>query len=251
MKIHALPAFADNIIWGLESAGELVVVDPGQAEPVLQFLADQSLRLSGILITHHHADHTGGISDLLHQLPSKTNGSVPVFGPGYCKSLGVTYEVTDGSEVWLFNHSLRLETIACPGHTADHIAFFAHPSGQAPLLFCGDTLFAGGCGRLLGGTAAQLFHSLGRFAALPDDTRVFCAHEYTLSNLLFAVQALPDNTAIRDRLIQVKDQRAQGLCTLPSTIGLEKKTNPFLLSVAEANLAQFAARRTAKDSFRS
>ncbi|MBM3375613.1 MAG: hydroxyacylglutathione hydrolase [Betaproteobacteria bacterium] len=250
MKIHALPAFTDNIIWGLESAGELVVVDPGQAEPVLQFLADQSLGLSGILITHHHADHTGGISDLLNQFPSRTVGPLPVFGPGYCKSLGVTHEVTDGSEVWLFNHSLRLETMACPGHTVDHIAFFAHPSGQAPLLFCGDTLFAGGCGRLLGGTASQLFQSLGRFAALPDDTRVFCAHEYTLSNLLFAAQALPENAAIRNRLIQVKDQRAQGLSTLPSTIGLEKKTNPFLLSVAEANLAEFAARRTAKDNFR-
>lgn len=250
MKIHALPAFVDNIIWGLESAGELVVVDPGQAEPVLRFLADQGLRLSGILITHHHADHTGGISDLLKQCPSKTNGQFPVFGPGYCQSLGVSHEVTDGSEVWLFNHSLRLEAIACPGHTVDHIAFFAQPSGQPPLLFCGDTLFAGGCGRLLGGTAAQLFNSLGRFATLPDDTRVFCAHEYTLSNLLFAAQALPDNAAIRNRLIQVKDQRAQGLCTLPSTIGLEKKTNPFLLSVAEKNLAQFAARRAAKDSFR-
>ena len=250
MKIHALPAFTDNIIWGLESAGELVVVDPGQAKPVLQVLADQGLELSGILITHHHADHTGGISDLLNQFPSNRKGPVPVFGPGYCKRLGVTHEVTDGSEVWLFNHSLRLETMACPGHTVDHIAFFAHPSGQAPLLFCGDTLFAGGCGRLLGGTASQLFQSLGRFAALPDDTRVFCAHEYTLSNLLFAAQALPENTAIRNRLIQVKDQRAQGLSTLPSTIGLEKKTNPFLLSVAEKNLAQFAARRAAKDSFR-
>lgn len=250
MKIHALPAFADNIIWGLESAGELVVVDPGQAEPVMQFLADRGLRLSAILVTHHHADHTGGISELLSQCAAKTKEGLAVFGPGYCKSLGVTHEVTDGSEVWLFSHSLRLETIACPGHTRDHIAFFAHPSGQAPMLFCGDTLFAGGCGRLLGGTAAQLFHSLGRFAALPDDTRVFCAHEYTLSNLLFAAQALPGNAAIRNRLIQVKGQRAQGLCTLPSTIGLEKKTNPFLLSVAEANLAEFAARRTAKDNFR-
>lgn len=250
MKIHALPAFADNIIWGLESAGELVVVDPGQAEPVLRFLSDRGLRLSAILVTHHHADHTGGIGDLLAQLPAKTNEGLAVFGPGYCKSLGVSHEVTDGSEVWLFNHSLRLETIACPGHTVDHIAFFTHPSGQAPMLFCGDTLFAGGCGRLLGGTAEQLFHSLGRFAALPDDTRVFCAHEYTLNNLLFAAQALPSNAAIRNRLIDVKRQREQGLCTLPSTIGLEKRTNPFLLSVAEANLKQFAARRIAKDNFR-
>ncbi|MFZ9813100.1 MAG: hydroxyacylglutathione hydrolase [Burkholderiaceae bacterium] len=250
MKIHALPAFADNIIWGLESAGELVVVDPGQAEPVLRFLSDRGLKLSAILVTHHHADHTGGIGDLLAQLPTKTKEGLAVFGPGYCKSLGVSHEVTDGSEVWLFNHSLRLETIACPGHTVDHIAFFTHPSGQAPMLFCGDTLFAGGCGRLLGGTAEQLFHSLGRFAVLPDDTRVFCAHEYTLNNLLFAAQALPSNAAIRNRLIDVKRQREQGLCTLPSTIGLEKRTNPFLLSVAEANLKQFAARRIAKDNFR-
>ena len=250
MKIHALPAFADNIIWGLESAGELAVVDPGQAEPVLQFLSDRGLRLSAILVTHHHADHTGGIGDLLAQLPTKTKEGLAVFGPGYCKSLGVSHEITDGSEVWLFNHSLRLETIACPGHTVDHIAFFTHPSGQAPMLFCGDTLFAGGCGRLLGGTAEQLFHSLGRFAALPDDTRVFCAHEYTLNNLLFASQVLPYDHDILLRLSQVQEQRSQGQCTLPSTIDLEKKTNPFLLSVISKNLTQFAERRAAKDVFR-
>jgi hydroxyacylglutathione hydrolase len=250
MKIHALPAFTDNIIWALESAGALVVVDPGQAEPVLQFLTDHHLRLSGILVTHHHADHTGGIAAILERSHKAGDDAVPVFGPDYCRGLGVSHPVTDGEEVWLFGQGLCLTTIACPGHTVDHIAFFAQPAAEAPLLFCGDTLFAGGCGRLLGGTAAQLYSSLERLMSLPGQTRVFCAHEYTLNNLLFARQVLPDNIAIHRRLGQVQEQRSRGQCTLPSTIALEKETNPFLLSVIAKNLTQFSERRAAKDVFR-
>jgi len=250
MKIHAIPAFTDNIIWALESAGALVVVDPGQAAPVLQFLEDHRLRLSAILVTHHHADHTGGIAAILERSQKAGDHTVPVFGPDYCRGRGVSHPVIDGEEVWLFDQGLRITTLACPGHTVDHIAFFAEPVGESPMLFCGDTLFAGGCGRLLGGTAAQLFASLDRLMGLPGHTRVFCAHEYTLNNLLFAAQVLPDNTAIRRRLTQVREQRSQGRCTLPSTIALEKETNPFLLSVIAKNLTQFSERRAAKDVFR-
>lgn len=248
MKIHALPAFTDNIIWGLESAGSLVVVDPGQSAPVAQFLKAQGLRLSGILITHHHADHTGGIRELLALTPNGQD--VPVFGPATCRDLGVSVGVSEAAEVRLFDGTLRLRVLECPGHTADHIAFYGEVPGEAPLLFCGDTLFAGGCGRLLGGTAEQLYASLDRLRDLPGPTRVFCAHEYTLNNLLFAADVLPAHAAIGDRLRAVQKQRAEGLLTLPSTIALERETNPFLLAVGSASLPQFVAWRLAKDTFR-
>ena len=247
MHIHAIPAFEDNIIWGLESAGELVVVDPGDAEPVIRVLTSQRLRLSAILITHHHGDHTGGVATLKDYCQARQSSPLRVFGPARCRDHGVTDTVDEGATVSLFGDSLRLSVLFCPGHTSDHIAYFGAPAGKRPLLFCGDTLFAGGCGRLLGGTAEQLFQSLQRFAALPPETAVYCAHEYTLSNLLFAAATLPSHPQISQRLADVKHLRAQGICTLPSSIGIEKTTNPFLLA---DSLEEFAARRRAKDSFR-
>lgn len=248
MKIHALPAFTDNIIWGLESAGSLVVVDPGQSAPVSEFLKAHGLALTGILITHHHADHTGGIRDLLALAPRGQD--IPVYGPATSRALGVSVGVSEASEVRLFEDTIRLRVLDCPGHTADHIAFLGEVPGQAPVLFCGDTLFAGGCGRLLGGTAEQLFASLGRLGDLPGNTRVFCAHEYTLNNLLFAANVLPAHSAIGERLRTVQNLRAEGILTLPSTIALERETNPFMLAVASASLSQFIAWRAAKDTFR-
>lgn len=247
MDIHAIPAFEDNIIWALEYAGELVVVDPGDAGPVIHFLSTQNLRLSGILITHHHGDHTGGIAQLRDYCQARQPDPLPVFGPERCQDQGVTETVEEGATVSLFRNALRLSVLFCPGHTTDHIAYFGAPAGKAPILFCGDTLFAGGCGRLLGGTAAQLYGSLQRLAALPPETAVYCAHEYTLSNLLFAAATLPANPQISQRLADVKNLRANGICTLPSSIAIEKTTNPFLLA---DSLEEFAARRHAKDSFR-
>ena len=247
MDIHAIPAFEDNIIWALESAGELVVVDPGDAGPVIHFLSTQHLRLSGILVTHHHGDHTGGIAQLQDYCQAKRPDPLPVFGPERCRGQGVTETVAEGATVSLFRNTLHLSVLFCPGHTNDHIAYFGAPAGKAPILFCGDTLFAGGCGRLLGGTAAQLYGSLQRFAALPPETAVYCAHEYTLSNLLFAAATLPANPQIKQRLADVKNLRSHGICTLPSSIAIEKMTNPFLLA---GSLEEFTARRHAKDSFR-
>jgi hydroxyacylglutathione hydrolase len=247
MDIHAIPAFEDNIIWALESAGELVVVDPGDAGPVIQFLTTRNLRLSGILITHHHGDHTGGIAQLRDYCQVRQPDSVRVFGPERCRDYGVTETVEEGATVPLLRNTLCLSVLVCPGHTTDHIAYFGAPAGKAPILFCGDTLFAGGCGRLLGGTAEQLYGSLQRLAALPPETEVYCAHEYTLSNLLFAAATLPANPHIRQRLADVKNLRANDICTLPSSIAIEKTTNPFLLA---GSLEEFAARRRAKDSFR-
>jgi hydroxyacylglutathione hydrolase len=248
MKIHALPAFSDNIIWAIESAGSLVVVDPGQSDPVIRFLQEHRLRLAAVLITHHHADHTGGIRDLTSY--AQSTEPVPVYGPESCLDRGVTERVADNDEVVLFHGRLRLTTIACPGHTEDHVAFFGASPGQDPLLFCGDTLFAGGCGRLLGGTATQLYESLRKFTELPSKTRVFCAHEYTLNNLLFAADLLPENAAIQARLTLVRRQRAQNELTLPSSLKVECNTNPFLLAVLSGSLAQFTAWRAAKDTFR-
>ncbi|MFM1880144.1 MAG: hydroxyacylglutathione hydrolase [Pseudomonadota bacterium] len=247
MEIHAIPAFEDNIIWALEFGGQLVVVDPGDADPVTRFLEDRGLLLAGILITHHHGDHTGGIRPLVEFSQAQHGHRPPVYGPAQCLDFGVTQVVDEGAEISLIAEGLRLSVLSCPGHTTDHIAFFGHPANQPPVLFCGDTLFAGGCGKLLGGTAAQLYRSLQRFAGLPAETAVYCAHEYTLNNLLFAAAILPQAPAIQSRLAEVRDRRARGISTLPSSIGLEKATNPFLLATS---LEKFISRRLAKDSFR-
>lgn len=222
MNLIAVPAFTDNYIWMLHDGSSALVVDPGDATPVLAALEAHALRLTGILVTHHHSDHVGGLAGLRPHLHG------PVFGPAR-ENIPKPYTAVHAGETveWL---GQRFTVIDVPGHTAGHIAFFCErpAGGGAPLLFCGDTLFSGGCGRLFEGTPAQMQDSLQQLAALPGDTRVCCAHEYTLSNLRFAQTVEPANEALADYRRWCEAQRAQQQPTLPSTIAVERQINPFL-----------------------
>ncbi|WP_043704111.1 hydroxyacylglutathione hydrolase [Leptothrix cholodnii] len=240
MNLLALPAFDDNYIWMLHDGQAGVVVDPGDAAPVIAALERLSLRLAGILVTHHHGDHVGGLAALLQRWP------VPVWGPaGEPMPVPVT-AVRDGDTVRVLG--LALQVIDVPGHTAGHVAYFIdaadQPSIGEPVLFCGDTLFSAGCGRLFEGTPAQMLTSLSRLAALPGDTRVCCAHEYTLSNLRFARAVEPDNAAIARHEAHCLGLRATRTPTLPSRIALERQINPFLRS-HEAAVIETARERGA------
>lgn len=225
LTITPIPAFNDNYIWALQNEeGQVFVVDPGDAAPVKTWLASNSLSLAGILITHHHADHTGGINGLL------ADERVPVFGPagGHIKQLD--HALKENDQVTVFGHVF--DVMETPGHTLDHIVYFYRGTDDdpdiPPLLFCGDTLFAGGCGRIFEGNPQMLYTSLQRLAGLPGATRVFCAHEYTLANLAFATSADPDNDELIKRQEAERRKREQNHPTLPSTILLEQRTNPFL-----------------------
>ncbi|THF58054.1 hydroxyacylglutathione hydrolase [Pseudothauera rhizosphaerae] len=232
MDIIPLPAFRDNYIWLLRTGHDAAVVDPGDAEVVENHLAEQGLALRAVLLTHHHADHVGGVGELLGR------HRVPVFGPAGESIAGVDHPVKEGDEVALPGFPLRFTVLDVPGHTAGHVAY------RAPgLIFPGDTLFSAGCGRLLGGTAAQLFASLERLAALPEDTALYCAHEYTLANLAFAHAAEPHNPARDEYAAACAARRAHGLPTLPSTIGLERRVNPFL-RVREPGVIDAVARHS-------
>lgn len=233
--IEAIPAFRDNYIWALSTAQGCLLVDPGDAEPCLDWLRQRQQTLMAILVTHHHADHTGGIATLRSAWPD-----IDVYGPATSPFPGITRPMQDGDTPCIAG--IGFQVLATPGHTLDHIAWFAADIGGEPALFCGDTLFAGGCGRLFEGSPEHMLHSLDRLSALPDDTRIFCAHEYTLGNLTFAQTVEPDNTALRDRLCRVRQQRQQGHMTLPSRLQEERQTNPFLRS-HEPDLWQQAARR--------
>lgn len=243
MRVSPIPAFTDNYIWALHTSNSGVfVVDPGDAVPVEEFLQAHKLQLNGILITHHHADHTGGIRALCE------DRQIPVYGPAQSGIRGITHAVADGDLVSLPNNSLTV--IAVPGHTLDHIAYLFDSPDDTPALFCGDTLFAGGCGRLFEGTAEMMYTSLRRLGALPDATRVFCAHEYTVNNLRFALKAEPDNTALAERLKAELEKRQQNLPTLPSTILQEQRTNPFLrchIASIRANVGQNMAQSLLSD----
>lgn len=242
MILIPVPAFDDNYIWLLHDGQQALVVDPGQAEGVLECLQTHDLRLDSILLTHHHGDHTGGVQ----VLRERTGASV--LGPMREHLPEPLHRVTGGDTLELLGH--RFEVIDVPGHTAGHVAFHAPDVDGTPLLFCGDTLFSGGCGRLFEGTPAQMFDSLSRLAELPDNTRVCCAHEYTLSNLRFAQAVEPDNEALAAYLTQCQTLRARNLPTLPSTMGLEKQINPFLRSrvPAVALAAQAHAPGSAADA---
>lgn len=222
VNVIPVPAFRDNYLWLFHTAGDrrAYVVDPGDARPVEAALAEHGLELAGILVTHHHPDHIGGIDSLLAKHP------VPVYGPGGGSVPQVTEPVREGDRVSLDN-GCHFDVIAVPGHTLDHLAYFSD-GGEAPLLFCGDTLFAGGCGRLFEGSPAQMYQSLGKLSRLPDDTRVYCAHEYTLANLAFAKAVEEDNPELRERIKIEQSRRDRQVPTVPSTISLEKSTNPFL-----------------------
>ena len=221
LSVVGVPAFKDNYLWLIHDGVHAAAVDPGDAAPILAELAARHLTLTAILLTHHHADHIGGVPQLLAHAP------VPVFGPRKDKIAAVSERLAEGDRVQVPGLELALRVLDVPGHTAGHIAYVRETPG-AHWLFCGDTLFAGGCGRLFEGTPAQMAESLGKLAALPDDTQVFCAHEYTLANLRFADAAEPGNPQLARRIEAEGAKRAAGIPTVPSTIGLEKATNPFL-----------------------
>jgi hydroxyacylglutathione hydrolase len=216
-EIFCLPAFEDNYIWCLRRGDDIAVVDPGDAAPVFKHLAKSSQRLRAILITHHHTDHTGGIAALVEHFP------VPVFGPVAEAIAGVTHPVADGDSIKLPTLDIEFEVLDVAGHTRGHVAYYRRGT-----LFCGDTLFGCGCGRLFEGSAAQLHAALSRIAALPADTFVYCAHEYTASGIRFATAVEPENPAIAVRGKWVAERRAQGLPTVPFRLADELATNPFL-----------------------
>ncbi|MFL6535938.1 MAG: hydroxyacylglutathione hydrolase [Pseudomonas sp.] len=232
IQISALPAFTDNYIWLLQdhSTQRCAVVDPGDAAPVRAWLdAHPGWTLSDILVTHHHHDHVGGVESL----KSATNATV--YGPASENIPARDIALGDNASITVLG--LDFDVHAVPGHTLGHIAYY-----HRGLLFCGDTLFAAGCGRLFEGTPEQMHQSLSRLAALPEDTLVYCTHEYTLSNLKFAAAVEPGNPDVAARLEKVAEQRNQGVMTLPSTLALEKLTNPFLRT-AETFVKQKADER--------
>ncbi len=258
LDVTPIPAFQDNYIWlirGHHNQQAVAVVDPGTAEPVLATLAAEQLQLQAILATHHHADHVGGVLELV----AATGAAV--FGPGRERLPPV--EVTrlaGGDRVRLPALGFEFQVLDVPGHTAGHIAYYGHGA-----LFCGDTMFSAGCGRLFEGTAAQMLAALDAFAELPDETLVYCGHEYTLANLRFARTVEAGNSDIVDYVQKASVLRAGGRPTLPSTIGLEKRVNPFLRSRHEnvklaaerragrplpTPVAVFAEMRSWKDTFR-
>jgi hydroxyacylglutathione hydrolase len=223
MNLIALPAFTDNYVWMLHDGRDAVVVDPGEAAPVIAALDAQALRLAGILITHHHGDHIGGVNALRPRLPAPDR----VWGPARESMPQPCHPLQEGDVVEVLGQ--RFEVLDVPGHTAGHIAFYcAALDGGGPLLFCGDTLFSAGCGRLFEGTPAQMHTSLSKLAALPGTTRVCCTHEYTLGNLRFALAAEPDNAAALAYRAWCEAERASGRPTLPSTVAREREVNPFL-----------------------
>ena len=253
VDIVPIRAFKDNYIWCLRRDSVAVVVDPGDANPVLDYLSDEGLRLAAILTTHHHADHVGGNTGLT------TKYNVPVFGPAHEHIPGITQLLREGDSVDVPGIGIQLRVLDVPGHTRGHIAY--HGAG---LLFCGDTLFSCGCGRLFEGTARQMHASLSKFAALPGDTLVYCGHEYTLANLRFARAVEPQNKSLDAREAQARAALAKGNPSLPSTIQSELASNPFLRSADPAVIASasdhagriltnpvdvFAALRQWKDRF--
>ncbi|WP_288079010.1 hydroxyacylglutathione hydrolase [Pseudomonas sp.] len=237
IQISALPAFTDNYIWLLQEpqSRRCAVVDPGDAAPVLAWLKQNpGWTLSDILVTHHHHDHVGGVEAL------KRVSGATVYGPAHETIPARDVALQDNQRISVLGWDFAV--YAVPGHTLGHIAFY-HPG----VLFCGDTLFAAGCGRLFEGTPAQMHASLQRLAALPADTRVYCTHEYTQSNLRFAHAVEPDNADIAERVENVNRLRARGEITLPSNLALEKRTNPFLRT-AETSVKQKADERNGRDN---
>lgn len=258
MKLIPLPAFQDNYLWLLHDGQRALVVDPGDAAPVQACLSGRGLRLDAILVTHHHPDHTGGVDALREATGAR------VYGPARERIPEPLERLSEGDHVDVLG--LRFTILDVPGHTAGHIAYYCEDMDGAPLLFCGDTLFSGGCGRLFEGTPAQMFESLGKLAGLPGNTRVCCTHEYTLSNLKFATAVEPGNSQLDHYRQQCEQKRSHGEPTLPSTIALEAGVNPFLRTrqpaVAQAAhrhdpsvdpadpVAVFAALRQWKNEFR-
>jgi hydroxyacylglutathione hydrolase len=257
VRVEPISAFRDNYIWMIHDSTYAAVVDPGTAEPVLQVLEERQLELSAILLTHLHYDHTWGVPDLLER------GRVPVFGPflndhdrvshppfpkpGTVPLDCVTDVVDEGDKVLLETLGVSLDVLAVPGHTKGHIAFL---EPQHHWLFSGDTLFAGGCGKVFGGSMQAMIDSLDRLARLPPQTEIYCAHEYTLANLRFGMAVEPSNADLLSRFEEDSLKRERGLPTLPSTIDMERATNPFLRVMNPKVLATLSRERGVNASTR-
>ena len=251
MNLNSIPAFQDNYIWVLSNdEGHCVIVDPGEAAPVLNAIEKNQWQPQAILLTHHHHDHVGGVKELRQRFPD-----VVVYGPEETQDKGATECVVEGDKLILLGYEFSV--IATPGHTLGHVSYYT-----IPYLFCGDTLFSGGCGRLFEGTADQMYQSFQKINALPPETVICCAHEYTLANMKFAQHILPNDPAIEDYLNKVKQLRTKGQTTLPVTLENERRINVFLrtedpdlISIIgkETKLQQpntrFAWLRSKKDAF--
>ena len=252
MNLISIPAFQDNYIWVLvDDDRRCIIVDPGESAPVLQAIEENGWHPQGILLTHHHNDHVGGVPDLVAAFPH-----LVVYGPAETQDKGTTQVVEEGENILILGYEFSV--FATPGHTSGHLCFYSKP-----YLFCGDTLFSGGCGRLFEGTPAQMYQSLQKINALPDDTLICCAHEYTLGNMKFAASILPDDLAILDYYQKVKELRAKNQKTLPVILKNEREINLFLRTDdidlinkinQETKLQQpeqrFAWLRSKKDNFR-
>ncbi len=219
MDILPLPAFTDNYIWLIEENGKATVVDPGDANVVENFLTEKNLKLENIFITHHHFDHTGGVQRL------KESYNCDVYGPYNSPFNGVDIKLKENDEIAIFNSSFKI--IEIPGHTLDHIAYY---SKNQNILFCGDTLFSGGCGRIFEGTPSQMYESLSKLSLLDKSTKIYCGHEYTQSNLNFAVKVEPSNDNLVKYKRKIDKKRLNNEISLPTSLELEKNINPFLRS---------------------
>lgn len=218
MKLIPVSAFKDNYIWMMidTDAKKAWVVDPGESRPVIAALAELQLDLAGILLTHHHFDHTGGVDELVQHWKN-----IPVYGSHISKITAITHPLKENDEIHC--GALRFKILEIPGHTLDHLAYY-----NDDILFCGDTLFSAGCGRVFEGTPPQMYQSLSKLRALPPNTKVYCGHEYTLANLNFAQAVEPENQFIIEKILAVKNLRDQNEPTLPSLLTEETKMNPFL-----------------------
>ena len=251
MNLNSISAFQDNYIWVLSNDdGRCVIVDPGEAEPVLKAIEQNQWQPEVIMLTHHHHDHVGGVAAICAKFPH-----LVVYGPAETQNKGTTRVVKDGEKILILG--LEFSVIATPGHTSGHISYFSFP-----YLFCGDTMFSGGCGRLFEGTPAQMYQSFKKIDALPEDTLICCAHEYTLANMKFAMHILPEDIAIQEYYRKVNELRAKNQKTLPVTLKNERKINLFLRTddvdlvkkiKEETNMLQpedcFAWLRSKKDDF--
>lgn len=251
MNLNSIPAFQDNYIWVLnDKQGRCIIVDPGEAAPVLEAIAQNHWQPEAILLTHHHNDHVGGVKQLVQNFPD-----LVVYGPEETQDKGANWIVSEGDKITILEHEFSV--MATPGHTLGHICYYS-----TPYLFCGDTMFSGGCGRLFEGSAEAMYHSFQKINTLPADTLICCAHEYTLSNMQFSLTILPENEDLNRYYRKVKELRVKNLSTLPSSLQIERKINLFLKTQdydlkqkikKETNLQQsqqiFAWLRAKKDRF--
>lgn len=262
LNVRALNAFSDNYIWAIENNGQVALVDPGDADVCIHYLDKEQRQLNAILITHHHADHIGGIQKLVEYCHKK-QWPITIFGPAHENIPCCDIKLVENDQVSLPALGLTFQVIDIPGHTLGHIAYFSNDVIE-PLLFCGDTLFSGGCGRIFEGTAEQMLTSLTKLANLPEQTTVYCAHEYTQANLQFALTVEPNNQDLIHYSEKVRQLREDKKATIPTSIKVEKLINPFLRShvptiqssamafdknIQANNLDTFSAIRRWKDQF--